>query len=193
MARDLTAKQSAFVAEYLRNGGNASAAYRLVYNSKSNRSVIGVAASKLARSPSVAAAIRHARGLGREIASGEVANRYAVDQAAIASALARLSFANITDVCSLETERGEDGKPGVQRLRVRDFSLLDHNSTFAIAEVEQHADGRVRVKMYDKRQALVNLAQVMGLITDKGQVATDPVTGKPVDRFQPVVLQVIRK
>src|ERR1035437_9941542 len=194
MFSNLTVKQAGFVQEYLRNGGNASAAYRLIYKPKSSPSVIGVSASKLSRSKRVAAAIRDAKGLGRTVPVGsEVANRYAVDQAAIASALARLSFANITDVCSLETERGEDGKPGVQRLRVRDFSLLDHNSTFAIAEVEQHADGRVRVKMYDKRQALVNLAQVMGLITDKGQVATDPVTGKPVDRFQPVVLQVIRK
>ena len=33
----------------------------------------------------------------------------------------------------------------------------------------------------------------MGLITDKGASAVDPVTGKPVDRFQPVVLQIVRK
>ena len=76
---------------------------------------------------------------------------------------------------------------------MRDFNQLDHNSRFAIASVKQHADGRVEVAMYDKRQALVNLAQVMGLITDKGQAAVDSVTGKPVDRFQPVVLQVIRR
>jgi len=54
----LTDKQEAFCVEYLRNGMDASAAYRSVYKSKMNSASVGVNASKLLNGTKVALRIR---------------------------------------------------------------------------------------------------------------------------------------
>lgn len=147
------------------------------------------------RRPAVALAVAQLNEAQTRVVA-ETIRRYEIDQQSIASALARLGFSDIGDVAWLETKqlKGRDGKfAPKQVLTLRDWSEIPADARFAIHKARQSADGRIEVELHDKRQALINLAQVMGLITDKGQVAIDPSTGKPVDRFQPVILQVIRK
>ena len=190
--RALTPKQRAFVEHMRANGGNRSAAYQLAYpDNRSSIVSIRSAASRLAKVPEVARALARIDDAASVIVR-QTADKYAVSQQALASMLIRLAAYDINDICTLETELGDDGKPR-QVLRTRDFSKMDPSARYAITEVSQKANGEVTVKMADKRQAAVNLAQLMGLITDKGASAVDPVTGKPVDRFQPVVLQIVRK
>jgi hypothetical protein len=141
--------------------------------------------------PQVAAALARIDGAA-QVAVREVADRYGVSQQAIAAALVRLAMVSVTDVCSWSTVVGEDGKPR-QVLEVFDSARLSPDVAYGIVKVRQSKDGSIEVELADKRQALLNLAQVMGLVTDKGASAVDPVTGKPVDRFQPVVLQIVRK
>jgi hypothetical protein len=189
--RQLTPKQVMFVREYKRNGGNATAAHRLAYPNNLTDRQRASAASMLKKVAQVARALSEVDGAAQVVVR-ETADRYAVSQQALASMLIRLAAYDINDICTLETELDADGKPA-QVLRVKDFSKMDPSARYAITEIGYDAKGRITVKMADKRQAAVNLAQLMGLITDRGASAIDPVTGKPVDRFQPVVLQIVRK
>lgn len=197
--RRLSSKQAAFVRLYLSNGGNATQAYKLAYQPKGDPKTFGQLAHAVFKSATVGRALGIARQRSTELISTEIVNRYAIDQAAIAAALARLSFSEIGDVCTLVTETtGEfDENTGQlktkQVLRIRDFADMDINARFAIAKIKQDKDGQVSIELHDKRQSLVDLARVMGLITDKTTVPIDPTTGKPIDRFQPVTLQIIRK
>lgn len=194
--RKLTGKQALFVKTYLANGGDSTAAYRLAYKPGGNPRNHNVAARKTLQAPAVALILGRAKTKATELISDELINRYAVDQAAIAAALARLSFSEIGDVCTLENEIYADDKgmpKAKQVLRVKNFSAMDASQRFAISKIKQDKDGQVSIELHDKRQSLVDLARVMGLITDKAVGPIDPVTGKPVDRLQPVTLQIIRK
>lgn len=190
--RPLTPQQREFVRLMRENGGNRAAAYTAAYpNATMQGAALRSAASKLCKVQQVARALARIDDAASVVVR-QTADKYAVSQQALASMLIRLAAYDINDVCTLETEPGEDGN-ACQVLRVKDFSKMDPSARYAITEVGHDAKGRITVKMADKRQAAVNLAQLMGLITDKGSAVVDPVTGKPVDRFQPVVLQIVRK
>lgn len=190
----MTHKELAFFQEFARNGRIAASAYKIAVVPGCTQTAANRGGSYYLASPAVARAVAQLdEAKSRAVAS--TIQRYEIDQQSIASALARLGFSDIGDVAWLETRqiKGRDGKfEPRQVLTLRDWADIPPDARFAIHKARQSADGRIEVELHDKRQALINLAQVMGLITDKGQVAIDPATGKPVDRFQPVVLQVIR-
>lgn len=192
--REMTPTQLKFFQAFASNGQKGPDAYISAVNEKASRTVASSRAYQLLRQPAIARAVAQLQDASQR-ATAEVIKRYEIDQQSIASALARLGFSDIGDVAWLETRqiKGRDGKfEPRQVLTLRDWADIPPDARFAIHKARQSADGRIEVELHDKRQALINLAQVMGLITDKGQVAIDPATGKPVDRFQPVVLQVIR-
>jgi hypothetical protein len=194
--RALTDKQAALVKAYLANGGRATEAYRLAYKPMSEPRNHSVMAQKALRAPAVAHALGRANKRAVEVISAEMVNRYAVDQASIAAGLANLGFTSISDVCTLKTEirADKDGMPVPRQiLRVRDFDAMNESARHAISKIKQDKDGQVTVELYDKRAALVDLARLMGLIQDKQVGVVDPVTGKPVDRFQPIQMTIIRK
>lgn len=191
----MSQKELAFFQEFARNGRNATEAYKSAVQPKASQTAANRGGSYYLAAPAVARAVAQLDEAKSRVVA-ETIRRYEIDQQSIASALARLGFSDIGDVAWLETRqvKGRDGKYGPKQvLSLRDWSEIPADARFAIHKARQSADGRIEVELHDKRQALINLAQVMGLITDKGQVAIDPSTGKPVDRFQPVILQVIRK
>lgn len=143
-------------------------------------------ASNLCKVPQVAAALARVDNAA-QVAVRELADRYAVSQQALASMLIRLAAYDVRDYFEIETT--PDGK----RLIVKDIQALTRDQSYAIVGIKTAKDGSISYEFADKRQAAVNVAQLMGLITDRGASAVDPVTGKPVDRFQPVVLQIVRK
>lgn len=191
----MTHKELAFFQEFARNGRIASAAYKSAVQPRASQSAAFRGGSYYLKAPAVALAVAQLDE-AKSRAVAVAIKTYEIDQQSIASALARLGFSDIGDVAWLETRqvKGRDGKfEPRQVLTLRDWADIPPDARFAIHKARQSADGRIEIEMHDKRQALINLAQVMGLITDKGQVAIDPATGKPVDRFQPVVLQIVRK
>lgn len=191
----MTAKELAFFQAYANNGRNSADAYRSAISPHAKPASAGSAGAGYLRRPAIMHAVAKLDE-AKERVVAETIRRYEIDQQSIASALARLGFSDIGDVAWLETRqvKGRDGKYGPKQvLTLRDWADIPPDARFAIHKAKQSADGRIEVELHDKRQALINLAQVMGLITDKGMVAIDPATGKPVDRFQPVVLQIVRK
>jgi len=166
MARDLTAKQRAFVEAYLRNGRNAAEAYRAAYNTKAGAKTVADEASRLLQHPGIAPVVAAADKRAAE-ATERVIDRYAVSKERVVAELARIGFANMQDYM----RAGPDGDPYL------DFSKLTPDQAAALAEVtvEDFKEGRgkdardvrrVKFKLHDKRAALVDLGRTLGIFSD---------------------------
>jgi phage terminase small subunit len=140
----LNAKQQAFVDEYVRNGGNASAAYAKAYGTQPNTGTTRAAASRLMRHVNVRAAVSDAlrRELGSVAVNGEPLD---ISPGRIALELARVGY---SDVRRLFNEDGTPKKP----------SEWDEATARAVSmvEVSYGTDGRVttRTKLWNKVPAL---------------------------------------
>jgi phage terminase small subunit len=81
-----------------------------------------------------------------------------LNQEAVVLELARLAFADIGRIVAWE-----DGKP-----TIFDSDVIDADTMAAIQEISTNADGQIKIKMYDKRGALVDLGKFMGLGGNEG-------------------------
>lgn len=152
----LTNRQALFVQEYLKDFNATQAAIRAGYAKKSaNRE-----GPKLLSNPVIAAGVAKAQE--------QVKKKFEITIDEIAAEMKNLGFANMQDYMSI----GPDGDP------VLDWSKLTREQAAALAEVtvEDFKDGRgkkardvrkVRFKLADKRQSLIDLARLCGLLTDK--------------------------
>lgn len=152
MAGKLTAKQRAFVDEYLVDLNASAAARRAGY---SDRTAYRTGADNL-RKPQIAAAI--------EAAQAARAKRTEVTADRVVEELAKVGFANLLDYFHLTSE----GEP------VIDLSDITRDQAAALAElqVEDFVEGRgddsrqvrrVRIKVADKLRALDQLGQHLGI------------------------------
>jgi hypothetical protein len=66
----------------------------------------------------------------------------------------------------VRTETETDGSQH-QRLIVRDLHAADADALAAITEVRRTVAGEIRVKLADKRQALMDLARLKGWVAEK--------------------------
>lgn len=150
----------------------------------------GVSASKLLATPKVRArvdeilAARQAladRGLERAI------ERTAITKQRVLEELARIGFANMLDYMQV----GPQGDP------VLDFSKLSRDQAAALVEVtvEDFLDGRgedarqvrrVKFKLADKRQALVDLGIELGMFVKRREV-------KQVDEFDRMTKEELQR
>ena len=156
----LTPKQARFVQEYLIDLNAAQAAIRAGYSAKTAR-VIG---HENLTNPDIAAAI--------EKAMAERAERTRLTADWVVDELRKLAGANMADYMRSTPE----GDPYL------DFSSLTRDQTAALAEVtvEDFVDGRgedaravkrVKFKLHDKREALVDLGRHLGLFEIKHRIA----------------------
>ena len=164
---------AAYAAELLRNGGNGSAAARLVWpelaidpRAASRRSML------LRKQPAVLRAVEIQQQRAAQ-AVAEALDRYGATADRTADELARLAFAQMRDVVDLFTVTDPTTKKRRQVLRVRDFIEISDDAHRAIVEVTQRPDGTVNIKLGDKRAALMDLARLKGWIADRPQ---DPGT-----------------
>lgn len=165
MMRQPTDKQRRFAAEYLRNGRNAAEAYRSIYGSKGNSVTVAKRACELLKNGYIAGIVAEAEkraeaGVQRSI------DRYAVTEERIVAALARLGFYDARDIFEW-TESGVRLKPSGQ---------ISDDAAAAITEISQtqtEHGGTLRVKLADKRAALVDLGKHMGMFVERREV------GKP--------------
>lgn len=161
-ARKLTERQQRFVAEYLRNGNNAAAAYRFAYAANMAPNRISDEASKLLRHPGIAPVIAaaHAKAAKRLEAA---ADRYAVSKERISQELARLAFADARQLFTW-------GKDGVTVLPSEDLTDEQAAPVIEVSQTKSRDGGTIRVKLADKRQALIDLARLHGYVIDRKDV-----------------------
>ena len=171
----LTPKQEAFCLAYIETG-NASMAYRRSYAAEQmSAGAIDVEACRLLAHPKIVPRIA-------EIQAGH-RKRHEVTVDRILTELARIGFSDIRKVVkwgSRELCNPDDKASGEKRfanVAIVSSDEIDDDTAAAIAEVSQTRDG-IKVKLYDKRAALVDMGKHLGLFKDqpgdKGHVPLQP-------------------
>lgn len=152
----ITPRHQRFVDEYLIDL-NATRAYKSIYDC-SDRTAQSTG-WKFLRKPAIQKAIQRAMK--------ERQQRCHVDQDRIIKELAKIAFANIRDIMSWNQH-------GVT---LKDSNELQEPDAAAIAEVSvtfNEYGGNVKVRMHDKRAALVDLGNHLGIFEKRAEVK-DPV------------------
>jgi phage terminase small subunit len=164
---ELTAKQRAFVREYLIDLNATQAAIRAGYSEKT-ATVIG--AENLTK-PNIASAI--------ESAMKNRADRTDITADRILKELAKIGFSDIRKAIkwqgTLVTE--EDNPDGGDTLVIKNVVTnnvtlissdeIDDETAAAISEISQNTSGGIKLKFHDKRAALVDMGKHLGMFTDK--------------------------
>ena len=159
---NLSAKRALFVSEYLIDRNATQAAIRAGYSERTANEQ----GSRLLANVSVRAAVQ----------AGEraIIERNEITQDRIVQELALLGFANMADYMRI----GPDGDPHL------DFGQLTREQAAALQEVavneavgghggDMRTIRRVRFKLHDKRQALVDLGKHLGMFKDRMVIESD--------------------
>ena len=153
----LNGRQSHFIDEYMSNGQNGTAAYRKAYNSKSSSVRCGQLAHRLLQHPVVARAVR-ARIKVLELArQGRLEAQQATEERII-DVLGALAFYDPREII----QWGPDGAASITM-----STDLSVQAVYAIREITVLETGAIRFKFHDRRAALMDLARLRGMITDK--------------------------
>ena len=179
MAR-LTAKQKAFVAEYLIDLNATQAAIRAKYSEKTAEQ----AGSRLLTNVKVQEAVQEAMK-NRE-------QRTQITQDKVLNELAKIAFANGTDFASLmtgmkkekvwneEVQEYEEIEVERQFVQFIDTDTLPPNKKAAVAAIKETRYG-LAVESHDKVKALELIGKHLGMFKDKlelsGEVKTNPFEG----------------
>lgn len=176
---ELTAKQRAFVREYLIDLNATQAAIRAGYSEKT----AGQVGAENLKKPEIAKAVDAAMKIRAE--------RTDITADRVLKELAKIGFADIRKAIkwqgTLVTE--EDQPDGGDTLVIKNVVTnnvtlissdeIDDETAAAISEISQNANGGIKLKMHDKKAALVDIGRHLGMFTDKvehsGQVALTPV------------------
>lgn len=171
----LTAKQAAFVREYLIDLNATQAATRAGYSAKTANEQGARLLANVSVSQAVAAAM-DAR-----------AQRTEITQDMVLRELARIGFGDIRKVIRwasgaiVQHDEAEDefeGQPhggalkrsrmgeGANLVEIIGSDELDEDAAACISEISQTTQG-LKVKLYDKQAALVNIGRHLGMFTDK--------------------------
>lgn len=176
----LTAKQKAFVAEYLIDLNATQAAIRAGYSERTAEQM----AYKLVQKSSVQEAIQEAMK-NRE-------QRTQITQDKVLNELAKIAFANGTDFASLmtglkkekvwndETQEYDEVEVEKQFVQFVDTNTLPPEKKAAVAAIKETRYGIV-VESHDKVKALELIGKHLGMFKDKlelsGEVKTNPFEG----------------
>ncbi|HQT65805.1 MAG TPA: terminase small subunit [Acidocella sp.] len=156
---NLTPKQRKFVETYLSNGRNASAAYRAAYNTKAAPNAVNADAQRLLNHPAISLLIASADQKAMK-ATEKAINRFEITQERVAEALAKIGFSDMRRVAKWTSNS----------VSLIDSEELSEDDAFAITEVSQGKDG-VKIKLADKRAALVDLGKHLGMFAEKVDLA----------------------
>lgn len=161
----LTGKQQAFVTAYLDAGmKNAAAAYLKAYptSAKWPASARANHADKLLRHADIMPIIAEARAKASEMLAITV-DRYAVTKDRISQELARMAFADARRLFAW-TSKGVTIIPSV------DLSDDDAGAVVEVSHTVTAEGGTIRVRLGDKRAALMDLAKLHGHIVERKDV-----------------------
>ena len=152
----LTGRQRNFVDEYMANGQNGAAAYRKAYRSKTSSIQCGMLAQALLRHPVVAQTIR-SKLRTLELTRQNRFEALQITEERIIDVLSTLALFDPREIIQW-------GPRGVTVTRSTDLPI---EAVFVIREILVLADGGMRFKFADRRAALMDLARIRGMITDK--------------------------
>lgn len=164
---ELTPKQRAFVREYLIDLNATQAAIRAGYSEKTAYSVGHENLSK----PEIAAAVDAAMKLRSE--------RTEITADRVLQELAKIGFADIRKAVKWQSAMitEEDNPDGgditviktvvTNTVQMVASEELDDETAAAIAEVSQNTTGGVKIKLHDKRAALVDIGRHLGMFRDR--------------------------
>lgn len=178
----MTPKQQRFVEEYLIDLNATQAAIRAGYSAKD----ADVQGPRLLGNVGIAAAIEKA--MSKRAARTEIT----ADQ--VVRELAKIGFSDIrkavrwysqTNVAAVDDDADMEAlvNEGAVRFAVANqvelvsSSEIDDDTAAAISEIGQTSTGALKVKLYDKRAALVDLGRHLGIFTDKVDLTSG---GKPL-------------
>lgn len=171
----LNDKQQRFVEEYLVDLNATQAAIRAGYSADTAYSQ----GQRLLKNVEVAAAL----GSAME----ERSQRTEITADRVLKELAKIGFSDIrkavrwysqTNVAMVDTESDVEAlaEEGALRFAVANqvelisSNDLDDDTAAAVAEIGQSSTGALKIKMYDKRAALVDIGKHLGMFTEKVQV-----------------------
>lgn len=170
----LTAKQRRFVEEYLIDLNATQAAIRAGYSPK-RADAIGY---ENLRKPEIHAAI--------EAAQAERSKRTEITQDMVLRELAKIGFADIRKVVRWGNteirlnDGSDDGLVEVYHgLALTAADEIDDDTAAAIAEVSQGKEG-LRVKLHDKKGALVDIGKHLGMFKDRVEHSGEIKTALPI-------------
>lgn len=143
-------RRERFVAEYLANGGNGTQAW-LAASPTASLGSARVQASRMLSDPRVQALLDKAKS--------KVLKKLEITTERVIGELAKIGFSDIRNAV-VWTRRG---------VRLRPSHAIDDDTAAAISEVSQGPHG-VRVKMYDKRAALVDIGKYTGAFKDGPEI-----------------------
>jgi phage terminase small subunit len=168
----LTPKQARFVAEYLIDLNATQAAIRAGYSAKTAADI----GRQLLRKTPVADAIAARQS--------KVAAKLEITQEAVAAELAKIGFANIAEFVDVSGSTPSISLQDVPRDKLAALSeittetVMENRGRGEVAEVR-----RVKIKLWDKRAALVDLGRHLGMFKDKLEVDATVITESPRERL----------
>lgn len=170
---ELTPKQRAFVREYLIDLNATQAAIRAGYSENTAQEQ----SSRLLSNVMVKKAVDAAMKLR--------ADRTEITADRVLKELAKIGFSDLRKAVRWESAlvTEEDNPDGgdiaiIKRIVTNRVELvasddLDDDTAAAISEISQNATGGVKIKLHDKKAALVDLGRHLGLFTDNVAVKHD--------------------
>jgi len=169
-------KQTRFVEEYLIDLNATQAAIRAGY-SKNRAGEIGW---QLLQKTTIQEAISAAQARRSE--------RTEITQDMVLAELAKIAFSDMRRAVKWSSSLGEvmDGDNLVQTNGVMlvDSDNLDDSTAAAVSEISQTAQG-IKIKLHDKRAALVDIGRHLGMFNDKlnltGDATLNIILNKPGD------------
>lgn len=185
MAGRLTDKQQRFADEYLVDLNATQAAIRAGYSQKT---AAAIGAENLTK-PEIADVI--------SARQSEIASKLEITQERIASELAKIGFSDIrkvakwfsqTNVAQVDDIQGEVDDGTVRfavanQVEMISSDEIDDDTAAAISEVSMTDKGSLKVKLHDKRAALVDLGKHLGMF--KEQVEHSGSVTVELVRFSP--------
>lgn len=179
----LTHKQSVFVAEYLIDMNATQAAIRAGYSEKT----AGSQAFDLLKKPEIQDAI--------SVAMAERSTRTDITQDRVLLELAKIGFSDIRkavawgpEVQIVDPDTGETAvSNGVALIA---SGIIDDDTAAAVSEISQTAQG-IKIKLHDKRAALVDIGKHLGMFRDKLELTGKD--GGPVEIVAPKLEIVLNK
>lgn len=169
----MTPKQKRFVAEYLINLNATQAAIRAGYSPH----YANTNAFKLLQNTAIADAI--------SLAMAARSERTEITQDRVLLELAKIGFSDIRKAVKWSPTMGEqiidDNVVMTNGVLLVDSDKLDDSTAASISEISQTAQG-VKIKLHDKRAALVDIGRHLGMFVDKKEITGKD--GGPVEVVQ---------
>lgn len=182
---ELTPKQRAFVREYLIDLNGTQAAIRAGYA----ESGAGVEGSRLLTNAKIKAAI--------DLAMKDRADRLGITADRVLSELAKIGFSDIRKAIKWRAHlvEEEDNPEGgdiavIKTIVTNQVELigsddLDDETAAAISEISQNQGGGIKLKLHDKRAALVDIGKHLGMFKEKVEL-----TGKDGEPIKHALVEV---